>query len=257
MIEQQIDEVVPKIIFIVPYRDREIQKDFFKRHMKYVLEDLSMNDYKIYFSEQGDNRDFNRGAMKNIGFLAMKSKYPNDYKNITFVFNDIDTMPYNKNLFNYETTENNVKHFYGYQYALGGIVSIKGSDFEKTQGFINLWTWGYEDNSFQYRVKKNNINIDRSQFYKILSKEIIQLTDDIYKIVNRNEFDRYMEDLDDGIDTIHSLNYTIDENNQTIFVNNFEIPYFNDKSENSLFKLTDNTNTPFTYKKTKITMKFN
>ena len=231
-------ETIPKIIFIIPYRDREIQKEFFQRHMKYILEDIPSSEYKIYFSEQGDNRDFNRGAMKNIGFLVMKSKYPNDYKNITFVFNDVDTMPYKKNLLNYQTTENNLKHFYGYENTLGGIVSILGSDFEKTLGYPNLWSWGYEDNSFQHRVSTNNINIDRSQYYKLLSKEIIQFTDDIHKIVNRKEFERYMENTNDGIHTINSLEYTIDENNQTIFVKNFEIPYINNKSENSLFNST-------------------
>jgi len=256
--EEPNEEPIPKIIFIIPYRDRETQKAFFMRNMKYILEDLPNDDYKIYFSEQGDKRDFNRGAMKNIGFLAMKNKYPNDYKNITFVFNDVDTIPYKKNLINYQTIENNVKHFYGYQFALGGIVSITGSDFEKIKGFPNLWTWGYEDNSLQDRVMTNNINIDRSQFYKMFSKEIMQFTDDIYKIVNRNEFERFVEKSDDGIHTINSLDYTIDEENQSIYVKNFEIPYVNDKSKNSLFKLTDNTNVPFRYKKkAKMGMVFN
>ena len=39
----------PKFIFIVPYRDREQHLIFFKRQMKYVLEDMDPADYKIYY----------------------------------------------------------------------------------------------------------------------------------------------------------------------------------------------------------------
>ena len=118
--------VVPKLVFIVPYRDRVHHKQFFTKYIEFILEDYKKEDYEIFFSHQCDNRPFNRGAMKNIGFLAMKQKYPQDYGNITFVFHDVDTVPYTKNLFSYETTHNRIKHFYGYRYALGGIVSIKG-----------------------------------------------------------------------------------------------------------------------------------
>jgi hypothetical protein len=86
----------PKVVFIVPYRDREQQYHFFSRHMKYVLEDT---DHQIFYIHQKDDRNFNRGALKNIGFILMKQKYP-DYQNITFVFNDIDTTPYTKNFLN-------------------------------------------------------------------------------------------------------------------------------------------------------------
>jgi hypothetical protein len=201
--------VPPKLIFIVPYRDRQQHFEFFNKHMKNTVL-LNKTDYKIYYVEQCDTRDFNRGAMKNIGFLAMKEKYPNDYKNITFVFNDIDTMPFTSDFLNYYTTQNVIKHFYGYSFTLGGIVSILGSDFEKIMGFPNLWTWGYEDNSLQKRAQANNIIIDRSQFYPVLDINILQLKDGVDRIINRKEFDRYITNNADGINDIRDLTYNID-----------------------------------------------
>ena len=65
---------VPTKIFIVPYRNREQHKTHFDVYMKYILEDIPQDDYEIFFIHQQDNRPFNRGAMKNIGFLAMKDK---------------------------------------------------------------------------------------------------------------------------------------------------------------------------------------
>ena len=67
--------MVPKIIFIVPYRDRIQHKHFFDVYMKHILEDIPKNTYEIYYAEQNDKRPFNRGAMKNIGFMAMMEKY--------------------------------------------------------------------------------------------------------------------------------------------------------------------------------------
>ena len=128
--------LTPKFVFIVPYRNRPQHKFFFSNYISSILIDNS--DYEIYFSHQCDARSFNRGGTKNIGFLAIKNKYPNGYKDITFVFNDVDTIPFT-NLFDYETVPGIVKHFYGFKYALGGIVSIKGSDFEATNGYPNFW----------------------------------------------------------------------------------------------------------------------
>ena len=75
---------VPKRVFIVPYRSRVQHKFFFSKYMSFILENC--DDYEIYFSHQCDARTFNRGATKNIGFLAVKEKYPNDYKDIDKVF---------------------------------------------------------------------------------------------------------------------------------------------------------------------------
>jgi len=199
----------PKIVFIVPYRNRPQHKYFFSNYLRTIM-DEDDDDYEVYFSHQCDPRAFNRGGTKNIGFLAVKEKYPNDYKNITFVFNDIDTIPFSR-IFNYETTKGTVKHFYGFNYALGGIVAITGEDFELTNGFPNFWGWGMEDNVLQKRCENIGLHIDRSQFYPIGSPNIIQLFDGVQRIINRK--DPWRATNDDGIDglkTIHKLKYSID-----------------------------------------------
>jgi hypothetical protein len=198
---------VPKIIFIVPYRNRPQHKFFFSNYLKTIMGDR--NDYELYFSHQCDNRPFNRGGTKNIGFLAIKNKYPDSYKDITFVFNDIDTIPFS-DIFDFETVHGIVKHFYGFEYALGGIVSIKGSDFEATNGYPNFWGWGMEDTVLQNRCLRIGLNIDRSQFYQIGSPNIIHLFDGVSRTINRDDSFRAKNDNGiDGLRTIHNLNYEI------------------------------------------------
>jgi len=211
---------IPKRIFIVPYRNRVQHKFFFCKYMSFILEDK--DDYEIFFCHQCDARTFNRGAVKDIGFIAAKNKYPSHYRDITFIFNDVDTIPFNK-IFDYETTHGIVKHYYGFKYALGGIVVMKGGDFEKTNGFPCFWGWGMEDNVLQKRCDRFGLKVDRSVFYNIGSPEILQLFDGISRIISkkdpwRGEYD----DGQDGIRTITQLKYTIDDKsdnpNDNIFV---------------------------------------
>jgi len=206
-------QIIPKLIFIIPYRNREKEKMHFSIYMKYIMEDYDINDYEIYYSHQTDARPFNRGATKNIGFIAMKNKYPNDYKNITFVFNDIDTLPSLKNTFNYITSVGTVKHFYGFHFALGGIFSIIGSDFEKCNGFPNNWGWGLEDNSMYDRVLLNELKVDRSQFFVLNSKDVIHLYDTPNRLINNNEPGNYIQKkLRDNLDSIYELDYNFENN---------------------------------------------
>jgi hypothetical protein len=198
---------IPNKIFIVPYRNRPEQKFFFCKWMSFLLE--HEKNYEIYFSHQMDQqRSFNRGATKNIGFLAMKQKYPNDYKNITFIFNDLDTMPFNR-IFDYQTIQGVVKHYYGFEHSLGGIIAIKGEDFEMINGYPNFWSWGMEDNYLQRRCEKNGLKIDRSQFHQIGSPQMLQLFDGISRIINRKDSKRRNNDKT-GLSTIYRLKYTID-----------------------------------------------
>jgi len=223
-------QIVPKRVFIVPYRNRVQHKFFFSKYMSFILEDC--DDYEIYFSHQCDARTFNRGAAKNIGFLAIRDKYPNDYKDITFIFNDVDTIPFNK-IFDYQTTHGVVKHYYGFKYALGGIVVMKGVDFERINGFPCYWGWGMEDNALQKRCDGYGLKVDRSVFYEIGSPEILQLFDGISRIISKK--DPWRGENDDGVDglrTIHQLKFSIDEKsenpNDNIFtVHNTRIFFIN------------------------------
>ena len=45
---------IPKFIFIIPYRDREAHKNMFSVMIKYILEDVVVMDYEIYYSHQQD-----------------------------------------------------------------------------------------------------------------------------------------------------------------------------------------------------------
>ncbi len=212
---------IPKRIFIVPYRNRVQHKFFFSKYMSFILEDK--DDYEILFSHQCDARTFNRGAVKNIGFIAARNKYPEHYKDITFIFNDVDTIPFNK-IFDYETTHGVVKHYYGFKYALGGIVVMKGADFERTNGFPCFWGWGMEDNVLQKRCEYLGLKIDRSVFYAIGSPEILQLFDGISRIISKK--DPWRGEYDNGIDglkTINQLKYSIDDKSENPSDNIFAV----------------------------------
>ena len=229
--------IIPKMVFIIPYRDRAEHKHFFQRQIKYLLEDYVQSDYEIYFVHQKDDRSFNRGAIKNIGFLAIRDKYPDHYENITFIFHDVDTLPYKKNLLNYDTVRGKVKHFYGFNFALGGIFSILGSDFEKTGGFPNFWAWGGEDNVIQKRVIKSGLEIDREQFFKIGDRNILQFADGFLKIINRDELACIeQDDSYEYYNTISKLKYTF--NNEYI-----DVTAFNTRSKyNNVKKKFENHN---------------
>ena len=205
----------PNIIFIVPYRDRVEHKHFFSEYMNNIVmaDHVKNKDYAIYFVEQKDTRPFNRGAMKNIGFLAIKYKYPLHYRDITFVFNDVDTVPYKKNILNYGTTHGTIKHFYGFTFALGGIFSITGADFEKIGGFPNFWGWGCEDNCIYDRAIQNGIYVDRSTFFKIGDMNILQIYDgSIRNICRKEAYLTKFNSVTESLFTIKTLKFDYNNN---------------------------------------------
>jgi len=213
----------PSIVFIIPYRHRRQHRKFFTNYIEIIMEDHPQESWEYYFSHQVDERPFNRGAMKNIGFLAIKNKYPDHYRDITLVFNDVDILPYDKGVFNYETQRGVIKHFYGYDYALGGCFSIKGGDFERLNGFPNYWAWGQEDNCIQHRAMKIGIPIDRRNFFKIGDHNVLQLFDGLGRTIMKGDIARTRADNGmDGIRTIRNLQFEFVDHD--IVVKNFATP---------------------------------
>lgn len=220
-----VDNRIPEIAIIVPYRDRVSQKSAFMKIMPVILKNLN---YKIFFIHQRDRRPFNRGAIKNLGFLYIKGKYPHNYKNINLVFHDIDIMPWREKQFSYKTTFNVVNHFYGFEHALGGILAIKGRDFERINGYPNIWTWGLEDNTLQMRCIKNRIGINRSEFVNLHedNKNIISLWHGWDRLISPNIEPKWRYDKgNDGIVSLFNINIKeskIDNNFFEINVYTFE-----------------------------------
>jgi len=230
--------MIPDIIFLIPYRDREEQKKIFQEKMDIIISKYDKS-CELYYCFQNDERNFNRGALKNIGFLAIKEKYPDHYQNITFVFNDIDTFPTESHYLDYATEKNSVKHFFGFTYALGGIVSIKGSDFELVLGYPNFWGWGFEDTLLNERIKRNGIIIDRSNFISINDKsneKIVQLRhDDNKRVFNSQEVSYYKKNKSDNLTDIKDLKYTIEDN--IINITYFETKYKEEAQYNNTYDL--------------------
>lgn len=145
---------------VVPYRDREQHLKKFIPHINLFLKDKV--EYKIVVVEQNNNKPFNRGLVKNIGFDLSK-------KNCDYTcFHDVDLLPISSDC-DYSYTESVTKlAIYVSQFSfrkrnvqeLGGVVLFDNKVFELVNGFSNnYWGWGLEDDDLGERCKKKNVSL--------------------------------------------------------------------------------------------------
>ena len=194
-------------IFIVPYRNRACHKHFFEKYMSYLMEDVDPSTYEIVFAHQKNELPFNRGAMKNIGFLYAKEKYSH-YKDIVFVFHDVDTLPFKKGLLDFTLRDNEIKHYYGFKYCLGGIFAIKGKDFERINGFPSFWNWGWEDTVLYERAIASKLMVNRDQYFEFGDHSILHMIDRPTRDISRNMYDHYKNgNVLDGLNTLQHVRY--------------------------------------------------
>jgi len=206
-----MNQIIPEKIFIVPYRNRAPQRMAFIHIMSWILEG---QNYRILFIHQKDSRPFNRGAIKNIGFIYVRDTYPKYYQNITLIFHDIDYISWRRGQFNFTASRGVITHHLGFPRSLGGIFSIKAGDFERINGFPNIWTWGLEDNILYERSLRVGLKVDTRQLLQVQDnmENIIGLWHGWDRLINPNIHNKMVYDRThgrhDGIRCLRNVNYT-------------------------------------------------
>lgn len=142
------------IIIIIPYRDRLPQLQALLKR----LQDFPV--YKIIVCEQAQGLPFNRGQIKNIGFLLAHAA-PHD----SVYFHDVDVFPGPRFKQYPSVNANAVCHLYGHVHSCGGIVGFQAQTFRYLNGFCGqLWCWGGEDTLLYQTCCAQKIKVDRTHF---------------------------------------------------------------------------------------------
>ena len=172
-------QVRQSINLIVPYRDRINQVLPFLYHMHSFLQ-KQHREYCIFFSEQFDKGQFNRGKLMNTGFDFVMKHHPFwkkkeiNTKPDCFIFHDVDLLPENlKNLYGclgYSAIHNcdkfdryryETQFIAGKQVSSGGVASVGLNQYLAVNGHPNRYFgWGVEDHDMAQRLKNYDPELD-------------------------------------------------------------------------------------------------
>uniref|UniRef100_A0A131XKT1 Beta-1,4-N-acetylgalactosaminyltransferase n=1 Tax=Hyalomma excavatum TaxID=257692 RepID=A0A131XKT1_9ACAR len=145
-----------RVAILVPYRNRAEHLKIFIYNIHRVLARQQI-DYGVFVIEQGDDKEFNRAKLFNVGYLESTALY--DYQ--CFVFHDIDLVPVDDR--NVYTCPQQPRHMSvridsrsGVPYVLmfGGVSALSKELMLRVNGYSNLyWGWGGEDDDMTFRLK--------------------------------------------------------------------------------------------------------
>lgn len=130
---------------VVPYRDRAPQLLRLLPRLEQIR-----NVQEIIIVEPQNKGPFNRGWVKNVGFLLANCK--------VVYFYDVDLLP---GLAFHEFPlihDRRCLHLYGHPHCYGGIVGFRAEDFDEVGGFVNnQLAWGGEDRYLRQVCEAANI----------------------------------------------------------------------------------------------------
>lgn len=154
---------------VVPFWEREHHlaqlRVSMRAHMRIHHPSLH---YVIVVSEpEDDAKPFNRGMMKNIGFLEAEKVGCTHC-----AFHDVDMLPMTKGCdysapevparlaSQFVTTDLSEKPRNAWRFFFGGVVIMKNKHFRAANGYSNeYWGWGAEDEDLRWRLLKANIGL--------------------------------------------------------------------------------------------------
>jgi beta-1,4-galactosyltransferase 3 len=178
-----------KLALIVPYRNRQAHLDVFIPAIRKQLVSEEI-DFDIFVVEQLGDAPFNRGKIKNSGFVMAQ-----DYAWVCF--HDVDLLPISNSDYsipcvptrlcnstsksNYEEFDNN---------NLGGVVLFLPNHFIQANGYNNdYWGWGFEDNDLTNRCVNQGLEIElRPTAYDHLTEQIASGPDEHFSANESNFF---------------------------------------------------------------------
>lgn len=168
--------MMQRLNIVVPFRAREAHLQKFVPTVRaYFARDKIDRDifYRVLVVEQDKDLPFNRGAMKNIGFLLGRAE--SDYT----CFHDVDYLPiwadYSypelpTGIVWYGAEARQVAHgrsagmiyHKSLDFFFGGVFLTPNKTFAQVNGYANdYWGWGYEDVDLVNRFKANGIDVVR------------------------------------------------------------------------------------------------
>jgi hypothetical protein len=175
-----------KLALIVPYRDRQAHLDVFIPAIRKQLASEAI-DYDIFVIEQLGDAPFNRGKIKNSGFVIAQ-----DYAWVCF--HDVDLVPISNSDYSIPCMPTRLCHATSKSKAimdtinLGGVILFLPDHFIQANGYNNdYWGWGFEDNDLTHRCVNLGLEIElRTAIYDHLPEQIATGPDELYAANKRN-----------------------------------------------------------------------
>ena len=139
------------ITILIHYRNRKEHLDSYLRSIESYN---THTPYEMIVVEQEEGKPFNRGLMKNIGFMLRNPE--SEY----VIFNDDDYIPTESMFLEYMKKTEVCRYLSAHHRCLGPVVGFHPKCFENTNGFPNvIFEWGVEDRILFYRTIHKGYNI--------------------------------------------------------------------------------------------------